>query len=221
MNTPPPSSSAFPGVAIAGQDGHVSYQGQLLIAMPGLSAPPFDHSVIYLCHHDADHAMGLILNQPISGLNFARMMQELGLKAEDRQAGELADMKIYRGGPVQNDRGFVLHSLDYQLDDITVDLGGPEVTTRGGEMRGLGLTVSRDILVDLSSGSGPARTLIALGYAGWGPGQLEEEISGNAWLIVPAQEELIFMRDPDQMWSAAVASLGITPGHLSGAAGNA
>lgn len=201
---------------------HISYQGQLLIAMPVLNDQPFNHSVIYVCQHDEDHAMGLILNQPISGLNFSKMMKELGIESDNpRFAQRLAMQKIYRGGPVQNDRGFVLHSLDYQIDDITLDLGGPFISRPDGEEQGVGLTASRDILVDLSAGAGPARSLIALGYAGWGPGQLESEISQNAWLVVPASQELIFGGDPEHLWSRALASMGIQPGHLSGTAGTA
>ena len=206
----------------AGDGKRVSYKGSLLIAMPGLSSQPFDHSVIYLCQHDEDHAMGLILNQPISGLNFSRMMKELGIKSADHGITQtLSRKRIYRGGPVQNDRGFVLHSLDYQLDDITLDLGGPFIQRPNGEEQGLGLTASRDILVDLSSGAGPARTLIALGYAGWGAGQLENEISQNAWLVAPASQDLIFYNDPEHLWSRALATLGIAPGHLSGFSGTA
>ncbi len=200
-------------------DGHVSYQGSLLIAMPGLTGEPFEHSVIYLCQHDEDHAMGLILNRPISGLNFARMLKELGI---DNGNHSLDGQKIFRGGPVQNDRGFVLHSLDYKLDEATLPLGGPCITLPDGRKeQGLGLTASRDILVDLSAGGGPAHALIALGYAGWGSGQLETEIGQNAWLVAPASQDLLFGDDPDHMWTRALASIGIDPAHLSGAAGNA
>jgi putative transcriptional regulator len=115
----------------------------------------------------------------------------------------------------------VLHSLDYQIDDITLDLGGPFISRPDGEEQGVCLTASRDILVDLSAGSGPARSLIALGYAGWGPGQLESELSQNAWLVAPASQELIFGGDPEHLWSRALASMGIEPGHLSGTAGTA
>jgi putative transcriptional regulator len=202
----------------ASEQPHESYQGHLLIAMPGLNAPPFDHSVIYLCQHDAEHAMGLILNQPIRGLRLERILEELGLRNEDAATG---GVPVFNGGPVQSDRGFVLHSLDYQLEDITVDLGGPPIRTRGGAARGLGLTISRDILLDMAGGAGPEHALIALGYAGWGPGQLEDEIAQNAWLVAPASQALIFVDEPEQLWTAAVASLGVTPGHLSGAAGNA
>ncbi len=197
---------------------HVSYQCQLLIAMPALNEQSFGHTVIYLCQHDEEHAMGLILNQPINGLNFSKMMKELGITGENRR---LATQKIYRGGPVQNDRGFVLHSLDYQIDDITLNLGGPFIVRPDGAEQGLGLTASRDILVDLSGGAGPARSLIALGYAGWGPGQLEDELVQNAWLVAPATQELIFGSQPEHLWSRALATLGVEAGHLSGAAGRA
>jgi putative transcriptional regulator len=212
MKPPRPATDTAP------EPSHVSYQGHLLIAMPGLNAPPFDHSVIYLCQHDDEHAMGLILNQPIGGLRLERILKELGLHYPDKT---IARFPVFSGGPVQGDRGFVLHSLDYRLDDVTLDLGGPDIKTRGGSIPGLGLTVSRDILIDLSSGSGPEKVRIALGYAGWGPGQLESEIGQNAWLIAPAREDLIFVDAPDQLWSAAVASLGIDPAHLSGTAGTA
>jgi putative transcriptional regulator len=202
--------------------GHISYQGQLLIAMPALNDQPFNHTVIYMCQHDEDHAMGLILNQPITGLSFNRMMKELGIESGNpRHTQGLAMQKIYHGGPVQNDRGFVLHSLDYQIDDITLDLGGPFISRPDGEEQGVGLTASRDILVDLSGGAGPARSLIALGYAGWGPGQLESELSQNAWLVAPASQELIFGGDPEHLWARALAGMGIEPGHLSGTAGRA
>lgn len=202
----------------ASSEDHVSYQGHLLIAMPGLSGEPFEHSVVYLCQHDEDHAMGLILNQPINGLNFARMLKELGINNGNHN---LDGQKILRGGPVQNDRGFVLHSLDYKLDEATLPLGGPFIQLPDGGELGVGLTASRDILVDLSAGSGPAHALIALGYAGWSSGQLENEIGQNAWLVAPASQDLLFGGDPEQMWKRALATIGVDPAHLSGAAGTA
>ncbi|HVZ29289.1 MAG TPA: YqgE/AlgH family protein [Asticcacaulis sp.] len=203
------------------QADHISYQGSLLVAMPGLNGDEFAHSVVYVCRHDENHAMGLILNQPIVGLDFGIMLKELGIgPGQPQPSASLEHKKIYRGGPVQNDRGFVLHSLDYSLDDATLPLGGP-YQERDGEPEGVGLTASRDILVDLSKGEGPARTLIALGYAGWGPGQLEDEIGQNAWLVAPASQELLFDGAPETLWSRALANLGIEAGHLSGSVGTA
>lgn len=199
-------------------DDHMSYQGQLLIAMPGLAGEPFAHSVVYICQHDEDHAMGLILNQPINGLNFARMLKELGINNGNH---DLDGQKIFRGGPVQNDRGFVLHSLDYKLDEATLPLGGPFIRLPDGGELGVGLTASRDILVDLSAGAGPVHSMIALGYAGWSSGQLETEIGANAWLVAPASHDLLFGGQPEQMWTRALSSIGVDPAHLSGTAGNA
>jgi putative transcriptional regulator len=201
--TPPPSSDPN------------SLQGHLLIAMPGLDDPNFDHSVIYICQHDDASAMGLVLNHPIQGLDFGRMMDELGIEGVDT---DRTRQKIFNGGPVQNDRGFVLHSLDYCLEDITLSLTGSEDIN---EATGLGLTATRDILVDLSNGKGPRDALIALGYAGWTAGQLEAEIRQNTWLIAPADKAIIFARDPARMWEMAISSLGIAPEHLSGQSGSA
>jgi putative transcriptional regulator len=207
-------------------DDHVSYQGALLIAMPVLDDPSFDHTVIYLCQHDEAHAMGLILNRPIDGLDFGRMLNELGITpgASDGDR-KLSAKTIFRGGPVQNDRGFVLHSPDYHIEDMTMPLGPPlEPTPETAAFAELSdtmaLTATRDILVDLSKGTGPQRFLVALGYAGWGPGQLESELGHNAWLIAPATHDLIF-GDPDLLWSRALERLGVQPGHLSSAAGTA
>lgn len=207
-------------------EDHVSYQGSLLIAMPVLHDPSFDHTVIYLCQHDETHAMGIILNRPIDGLDFGRMLHELGISPGVVDADRRLSAKtIFRGGPVQNDRGFVLHSPDYHIEDITMPLGpptdfSPETASFAELSDTMALTATRDILVDLSKGSGPQRFLVALGYAGWGPGQLETELSHNAWLIGPATQDLIF-GDPDLLWSRALEQLGVAPGHLSSAAGNA
>ena len=203
-------------------EDHVSYQGSLLIAMPVLQDASFDHTVIYLCQHDETHAMGLILNRPIDGLDLGRMLQELGIAPgivdNDRK---LSGKTVLRGGPVQNDRGFVLHSADYQIEDMTMNLGpttGVDAFAETGD--GVALTATRDILVDLSKGTGPHQFVIALGYAGWGPGQLENELGQNAWLVAPATQDLIF-GDPDLLWSRALERLGIQPGHLSSAVGTA
>lgn len=193
-----------------------SLQGRLLVAMPSLDDPNFDHSVIYMCQHDPESAMGIVLNQPIGGLTFPRMMEELGIDITDNRH---VATPIYNGGPVQNERGFVLHSLDYFIDEVTLPL---DIDPEALELRdGIGLTVSRDILVDLARGAGPSRVLIALGYAGWGPGQLEAEIRDNAWLVAPCQADLLFSHDASALWSKTLKLLGISPEHLSLNAGRA
>lgn len=197
-------------------DGHISYQGSLLIAMPGLNEPAFAHSVVYVCRHDEEHAMGLVLNHPIEGLDLGVMFKELNIP-EGSASGDprLTNQPVFRGGPVQNDRGFVLHSLDYRLEDATLPVALSD------DAGGVGLTASRDILVDLARGEGPARTAIMLGYAGWGPGQLENEMAHNAWIVAPATPELLYADISVDVWARALASLGIEPGHLSGTAGTA
>lgn len=197
-------------------DQPASLQGRLLVAMPSLDDPNFDHSVIYVCQHDAESAMGIVLNQPIAGLTFPRMMDELGIDITDDSH---ATTPIYNGGPVQNERGFVLHSLDYFIDEVTLPL---DIDPEALELRhGVGLTVSRDILVDLSRGTGPSRALIALGYAGWDAGQLEAEIRENAWLVAPSSADILFSHDSTALWQKALKMLGISPEHLSAAAGRA
>ncbi|MFT3996215.1 MAG: YqgE/AlgH family protein [Asticcacaulis sp.] len=197
-------------------DQIASLQGRLLIAMPGLDDPNFDHSVVYICQHDAESAMGIVLNHPVSGLNFGRMMAELEITLTDDQHRQDA---IYNGGPVQTDRGFVLHSLDYYIEDITLPMDlEPDLTALS---KGIGLTISRDILVDLARGKGPSRSLIALGYAGWDAGQLEAEIRENAWLIAPSHPDLIFSHDIQGLWAAALKTLGISPEHLTRSTGQA
>jgi len=193
-----------------------SLQGKLLIAMPGLEDPNFDHSVIYICQNDAESSMGLVLNQPIIGLDFGRMLEELGIPSPHAHINE---RRIFSGGPVQNERGFVLHSLDYFIDDVTLPLNvGPEDIDLS---HGLGLTVSRDILEDLSKDKGPSKALVALGFAGWGSGQLEAELRENTWLVAPASHDIIFARDPALMWQQALKTIGISPEHLSSNSGRA
>jgi putative transcriptional regulator len=191
-----------------------SLKGQLLIAMPGLKDPHFDHSVVYVCQHDEDSAMGLVLNHPLKGLSFPEMLDELGI---DSGPGRQS-VSLHHGGPVRADQGFVLHSLDYSLDDATLALIAPKDP---GFTRGLGLTASRDILVDLARGQGPVSALITLGYAGWQAGQIEDEIRENAWLTAPARSDIVFECKPADMWHEALASLGISPIHLSSGFGKA
>lgn len=179
--------------------------GQLLIAMPGMPDPRFAHSVIFMCMHDGRGAMGLIVNQLVDGLAFENLLRQVGIEDESPKRR----IAVHVGGPVESGRGFVLHSADYGTD-TTLDVDG-----------GLRLTQSVEVLKEISRGGGPRRCLLALGYAGWGPGQLEREIKENGWLNVSADEELIFGAESDDKWRLALAKMGIDPTMLSSSAGRA
>lgn len=180
--------------------------GQLLVAMPGMLDPRFTKTVIYMCAHNADGAMGLVVNKLIESLSFPDLLAQLGIES----VGIGDQIKIHFGGPVESSRGFVLHSPDYRRDaTLIVD-------------ESMALTATVDILKAIAIGSGPRRSLLALGYAGWGPGQLDEEIKANGWLHVAADDELVFgAGDVEDKWEKAMAKLGIDPRMLSDSAGHA
>ena len=177
--------------------------GQLLIAMPNMGDPRFEHSVVLICSHDTDHAMGIVLNKRLDGVEFPELLTQLEI--EPSENAQYTD--VFFGGPVQTERGLVLHSSDYEIEK-TVSLSDD-----------LALTATRDILIDIGGAEparpAPSRYLLAIGHAGWGPGQLEEEISMNAWLHCEADEDLIFKGAHDDAWSGALAKLGITSAMLS------
>lgn len=181
--------------------------GQILIAMPSMSDPRFARTVIYLCAHNADGAMGLVLNRVISSISFRDLLEEL--KVEEPSDGQTFAPAIHFGGPVETGRGFVLHSADYV---------GPDSMPLSGKMA---LTATVDILKAIAAGTGPQRHLLALGYAGWGPGQLDGELHENAWLSVEADPDLVFGDDLDEKWDRALAKLGISVSLLSTDAGHA
>ena len=180
--------------------------GQMLIAMPGMGDPRFAQSVVYLCAHSDEGAMGLIVNKPTPEVRFADLLEQLGI---DRK-GERRDIRVHFGGPVENARGFVLHSADYHNDETTMVVGDE-----------IGLTATLDVVELLAQGEGPASSILALGYSGWGPGQLEGEIAGNGWLTCPARTDLIFGRANEHKWAAALKSIGIDPLLLSAEGGRA
>ena len=180
--------------------------GKLMVAMPGLSDPRFDRAVILICAHSDEGAMGLILNKPVPDLSFDRLLDQLNLPRG--AAGR--DIRVHFGGPVERGRGFVLHSTDYT--------GGPATMRVAG---GFGMTATLDVLEAMANGAGPRRALLALGYAGWAPGQLEGEIARNDWLTADAAEEVVFAADDAGKWRAALRQLGIDPITLSGTAGHA
>ena len=181
--------------------------GQLLIAMPGMGDPRFDRSVIFLCAHSAEGAMGLIVNKPAPDLSFADLLAQLKIPA----SVELADTRVHLGGPVEHGRGFVLHSAEYMRPGVRASASRPDFA----------MTATVDILQDMARGAGPARSLLALGYAGWGPGQLEGEIQANGWLTAPADAELVFGLRDSEKWGAALRSISIDPRLLSAEGGRA
>ena len=180
-------------------------KGQLLIAMPGMSDPRFDRTVIYLCAHSPDGAMGLIVNRLVDHINFPDLLETLNIESRSTTH----QIRVHFGGPVETSRGFVLHTADYSLG-ATV-----QVDER------MGLTASVDVLQAIAEGGGPRRSLLALGYAGWGPGQLDHEIQQNVWLHAPPDDDIIFGADLDRKWQRAVGKLGIDLSLLSGTAGHA
>ncbi len=179
--------------------------GHLLIAMPGMQDPRFDHTVVCLCAHSSDGAMGLIVNRPLAGMAFDDLLRQLELEPVPPQRR----IRMVAGGPVESGRGFVLHSDEWSTEG-TLPV-----------MPGLALTASVEILKAVASGGGPRDCVLALGYAGWAPGQLEDEIQRNAWLSVPADGALVFRDDAGTTWEAALAKLRVDPALLSGSAGHA
>ena len=176
-----------------------------LIAMPTLDDPHFSHTVTYICEHSPQGAMGVIINRPTE-LVLGDLLEQLGIEAGDN---EIALTPVYNGGPVQIERGFILHQ---PLGDWDSTLPVNEKT---------GLTMSQDILEAIAHGMGPDKYHIALGYAGWDEGQLEEELLSNAWLSGPADEKIIFNEPVEQRWQAAAASLGVELNMLSSDVGHA
>ncbi|HJS31790.1 MAG TPA: YqgE/AlgH family protein [Alphaproteobacteria bacterium] len=179
--------------------------GHLLIAMPQMEDQRFQRSVIYICAHNSDGAMGLVVNRLFDQLTFPDLLEQLNIEVGARTK----QIRVHFGGPVEAGRGFVLHSDDYVRDGTMV------VTT------GFALTATIDILKAIALGEGPQLSILALGYAGWGPGQLESEISANGWLAVPADHNLVFDGDNDNKWRRALAKLGIDLTSLAGQAGHA
>lgn len=176
-----------------------------LIAMPGLKDSNFFHTVTYICEHNKDGAMGIVLNRP-TDLQLADILVQLDIEPND---WHWSAQPIYIGGPVQTERGFVLHTPSREWDSTT------SITDQ------ISITTSLDILRSIAEGEGPDKSLIALGYAGWAAGQLEAELGANAWLNGPAAQEIIFDLSPDQRWASAARLLGVDLNLLSGDAGHA
>jgi putative transcriptional regulator len=179
--------------------------GHVLVAMPQMEDPRFARSVVYICAHTPDGAMGLVVNKLVESVTFPDLLEQLNLPGSP--ANE--QIHVHFGGPVETGRGFVLHSADY-VQDATLVID-----------ENVALTATVDILKAIADGTGPQHSLLALGYAGWAPGQLDTEIQANGWLSVQADDELIFSRQLDSKWERAMAKMGIDFSKLSGAAGHA
>ena len=187
--------------------------GQMLIAMPAMSDERFARSVIYVCAHSTEGAMGIVVNQPAANIKFPDLLVQLEvIPAVDRielPTGTEA-VKVLKGGPVETGRGFVLHSADFFIENSTLPID-----------EGICLTATVDILKAMAHGNGPHNAILALGYAGWAPGQLEQEIQENGWLHCAADPELIFGSDTEAKYGKALRKIGVDPGMLSSEAGHA
>ncbi len=187
--------------------------GKLLIAMPGMSDERFARAVIYICAHSSDGAMGLIVNRPAENLDIEDLLRQLKL-VENQQEIRLPEracrVEVLNGGPMDRSRGFVLHSNDVFIDSSSLPIDD-----------GIAMTITTDILRAIARGEGPDRALVALGYAGWAPGQLEREIQNNDWLHCAADLPLVFDRQFDTKYDRAMRSIGVDPRMLSSAAGRA
>jgi putative transcriptional regulator len=188
----------------------INLTNQFLIAMPGMADQTFARAVVYLCEHNEKGALGLVINKPID-IKLKNLFEkvELNLTRDD-----LAEAPVYFGGPVQTERGFVLH--ERQSDETS-----PYSSTLAIPGGGLDMTTSKDVLEALSSGAGPKKILVTLGYSGWGAGQLEDELGRNGWLTVDAQPEVIFDTPIEQRYDRALSLLGFDPRMLSQEAGHA
>jgi putative transcriptional regulator len=190
-----------------------SLEGQFLIAMPSLRDGPFARSVVYVCAHREDGAMGLIINQRADEIDFAELLTQLGVISSEpaiRLPAKAEAVRVLRGGPVESGRGFVLHSADYGATASTVKIADDVC-----------LTATIDILRAIARGTGPVHAVLALGYAGWSSGQLESEILANGWLTCPADPDIIFSADDAKKYDRALATLGVDVGMLSSDAGHA
>lgn len=189
-------------------------RGQFLVAMPAMGDERFHEAVIYIVGHGEEGAMGLVVNQPVEDMRFADILDELGIAGKDdeniRMPSSVRDREVLRGGPVQRGRGFVLHSPDYFREENTYEVSDE-----------ICLTATLDILKSMASGNAPADAVFALGYCGWGAGQLENELALNGWLTVPFSRNLLFGTALNERYDLALAQLGITRASLSGAAGHA
>jgi len=184
-----------------------SLEGQFLIAMPSIGDDRFSRSVIYMCAHTDDGAMGLVINQQAENLSYSNLLDKLEIYSEveiDNQKSHVDELPVHIGGPVATTRGFVLHSSDFLIENSTLQIDDK-----------ICLTSTVDIIQAIAAGNGPNRSMTAIGYSGWGPGQLEFEIQKNGWLTSKADQEIIFENDIDNKYDCALTKLGIDPAFLA------
>jgi putative transcriptional regulator len=201
------------GKRAEGGSGQGYLDGQLLVAMPVMEDERFARSVIYVCAHSSEGAMGIIVNRSAGSIDFPELLVRLNIidKANQIKLPENAEsLKVLKGGPMETGRGFVLHSSDFFIEDATLPIDD-----------GICLTATVDILKAIAKGGGPKHAILALGYAVWEPGQLENEIQGNGWLHCAADPDLIFGRNVEEKYLRAMNKIGIDPGMLSNEAGHA
>ncbi len=182
------------------------YQGKLLLATPGMKDFRFEKAVILVCSHNSEGAMGIIVNKLTKDLNFNDILKQLKIDSKP----SIKPHEIFFGGPVEYGRGFVVHSSDYSLPESSI-----QVETS------YNLTANIEIIKDIAEGNGPNNSLLALGYAGWGPGQLEKELLLDSWLICDADNDLIFSSDIEKKWDSAMQKIGVTPSYLVTLGGSA
>jgi len=189
---------------------HGSLKGHVLIAMPHMADPRFHRSVIFMCVHDKNGAMGMVVNAPLPMLDFPDLLKQVGIAVDGSLPPRLMTLPVLAGGPVEAARGFLLHSGDFRTKDtISVD----DQFHVSGTVDSLRALTHQDLL--------PHHMLFCLGYAGWTTGQLEKELQDNGWMIAPASHDLIFKTPADQMWEKAFATIGVNPAHLSNHMGHA
>lgn len=187
-------------------DKHEGYlEGKLLVATPQVTGDCFQQSVIYLFAHNPHGAMGVIINKPLEMVHFATLFQQLGIEVTSR----MRDLVIFHGGPVEENRGFVLHSGDWRASDTLTGKNG------------IAVTASTSVLREIAAGGGPVQRMLTVGYSRWAPGQLESEIEAGSWIIVPSTPELIFGTEDDMKWALAAKSLGVDMERYSTIAGHA
>jgi putative transcriptional regulator len=189
------------------EDSAEALTGRLLVAMPGIDDERFEHAVILMCAHSPDYAMGIALNRPMDGLSVPELLERLGVSGDS----DMPDQPVLAGGPVERERGFVVHTDDYAAPESTMTVSD-----------GIALTATREVLQAMANGDeGPRHAILALGCAGWSSGQLEQEIKDNVWLTCDADEALIFDGDHDTKWARALAKIGVNAAQISATSGSA